>query len=69
MGLGEVELIKGSSALKYGAEAIGGLLFFNDLPFISSEELKFLVESLSPPAQEMLLLQGLRVPVGKLRSH
>ena len=40
LGLGEVELIKGSSALKYGSEAIGGLLFFNDLPFISSEELK-----------------------------
>ena len=32
LGLGEVELIKGSSALKYGAEAIGGLLYFKDAP-------------------------------------
>ena len=38
LGLGEVELIKGSSALKYGAEAIGGLLYFKDAPFISSEK-------------------------------
>ena len=27
LGLGEVELIKGASALKYGSEAIGGLYF------------------------------------------
>ena len=40
LGLGEVELIKGSSALKYGAEAIGGLLYFKDAPFISSERVK-----------------------------
>ena len=40
LGLGEVELIKGSSALKYGAEAIGGLLYFKDAPFISSEKVK-----------------------------
>ena len=40
LGLGEVELIKGSSALKYGAEAIGGLLYFKDTPFISSEKVK-----------------------------
>ena len=40
LGLGEVELIKGSSALKYGSEAIGGLLYFKDSPFISSDKLK-----------------------------
>ncbi|MAW31648.1 MAG: hypothetical protein CMD15_07210 [Flavobacteriales bacterium] len=33
LGLAEVELIKGSSALKYGSEAIGGLLYFKDSPF------------------------------------
>ena len=37
LGLGEVELIKGSSALKYGSEAIGGLLYFKDIPFISQK--------------------------------
>tara|TARA_B100001142_G_scaffold317436_2_gene358377 strand:- start:1455 stop:3683 length:2229 start_codon:yes stop_codon:yes gene_type:complete len=40
LGLGEVELIKGSSALKYGGESIGGLLYFKDVPFISSKKLK-----------------------------
>ena len=39
LGLGEVELIKGSSALKYGSEAIGGLLYFKDSPFIKNEKL------------------------------
>jgi len=39
LGLGEVELIKGSSALKYGSEAIGGLLYFKDEPFVSSQKL------------------------------
>ena len=38
LGLGEVELIKGSSALKYGSEAIGGVLFFKDEPFNSNEK-------------------------------
>ena len=40
LGLAEVELIKGASALKYGSEAIGGLLYFKDYPFINSERLK-----------------------------
>ncbi len=39
LGLNEVELIKGSSALKYGSEAIGGLLFFKDHPFISNDKI------------------------------
>ncbi len=37
LGLGEVELIKGASALKFGGEALGGLLYFKDQPFISNE--------------------------------
>ena len=40
LGLGEVELIKGASALKYGSEAIGGLLFFKDSPFVSNKKIK-----------------------------
>ena len=40
LGLTEVELIKGASALKYGSEAIGGLLYFKDTPFTSSDKLK-----------------------------
>ena len=40
LGLSEVELIKGASALKYGAEAIGGLLYFKDAPFITTDKLK-----------------------------
>ena len=39
LGLSEVELIKGSSALKYGGEAVGGVLYFKDNPFIESKEL------------------------------
>ena len=45
LGLNEVELIKGSSALKYGSEAIGGLLYFKDYPFISNDKLKGFVAS------------------------
>ena len=40
LGLSEVELIKGASALKYGSEAIGGLLYFKDAPFIAADKLK-----------------------------
>tara|TARA_B100000902_G_scaffold400007_1_gene474488 strand:- start:1045 stop:3348 length:2304 start_codon:yes stop_codon:yes gene_type:complete len=40
LGLSEVELIKGSSALKYGSESIGGLLFFKDQPFIKSDKIQ-----------------------------
>ena len=38
LGLGEVELIKGASALRFGGEAIGGLLYFKDEPFLSSKK-------------------------------
>ena len=40
LGLSKVEVIKGSSALKYGSEAIGGLLYFLDSPFIDGEKMK-----------------------------
>ncbi len=40
LGLGEVELIKGSSALKYGGEAIGGVLYFKDSPFTTDKRMK-----------------------------
>ena len=45
LGLGEVELIKGSSALKYGSEAVGGLLYFKDSPFIYGDKLKGFVST------------------------
>ena len=37
LGLSEVELIKGASSLMYGGEAVGGLVFFKDFPFIESK--------------------------------
>ena len=45
LGLSEVELIKGASALKFGGEAIGGLLYFKDEPFISNNKIKGFVAS------------------------
>ena len=40
LGISEVELIKGSSALRYGSEAIGGLLYFKDNPFVYNKKPK-----------------------------
>ncbi len=37
LGLSSVELIKGASSLMYGGEAVGGLVYFKDSPFIESE--------------------------------
>ncbi len=45
LGLSEVELIKGASALKYGSEAIGGLLYFKDDPFVYTNKLKGFINS------------------------
>ena len=45
LGLDKVELIKGSSALRYGSESIGGLLYFKDHPFIKLEEAKGFIAS------------------------
>ena len=45
LGLSEVELIKGSSALKYGGEAVGGLLYFKDAPFLESDKLSGFVST------------------------
>ena len=39
LGLYEIELIKGSSALQYGGEAIGGVLYFKDNPFVISKSI------------------------------
>ena len=47
LGLQEVELIKGASALKYGSEAIGGVLYFKDFPFIV--EIFFPRKTILPP--------------------
>ncbi len=45
LGINEVELIKGASALKYGSEAIGGLLYFKDFPFTADNKLKGFIAS------------------------
>lgn len=45
LGLHEVELIKGSAALQYGGEAVGGLLYFKDKPFVSGEKPKAFIAS------------------------
>ena len=45
LGLSEVELIKGASALKFGGEAIGGLLYFKDEPFVANNKIKGFVAS------------------------
>lgn len=37
LGLSEIELIKGASSLMYGGEAVGGLVYFKDSPFLESE--------------------------------
>ena len=36
LGLNDVELIKGAASLKFGGEAIGGVLYFKDSPFVQS---------------------------------
>ena len=38
LGLGKVELIKGSSSLKFGGDAVGGVLYFKDEPFTKSDK-------------------------------
>ena len=45
LGLDKVELIKGSSALRYGSETIGGLLYFKDQPFVKMDDLEGFVGS------------------------
>ena len=45
LGLDKVELIKGSSALRYGSESIGGLLYFKDHPFVKLEGSKGFIAS------------------------
>ena len=45
LGIYEVELIKGASALKFGGESIGGIVFFKDDPFFKSEVPKIFVST------------------------
>lgn len=35
LGIGTVEILKGPASLRYGASAIGGILFLNNQPFVS----------------------------------
>ena len=37
LGLGRVELIKGASSLKFGGDAVGGVLYFQDEPFTKGQ--------------------------------
>ena len=45
LGLEKVELIKGGSALKYGSETIGGLLYFKDQAFVKIDDYEGFVGS------------------------
>ena len=45
LGLKNMEFIKGSSGLKYGGEALGGVLYFQDEPFIVSKHPSFFIAS------------------------
>ena len=38
LGLGKVELIKGASSLKFGGDAVGGVLYFQDEPFTKNDK-------------------------------
>ena len=38
LGLGRVELIKGASSLKFGGDAVGGVLYFQDEPFTKNNK-------------------------------
>ena len=40
LGIGRVELIKGASSLKFGGDAVGGVLYFQDEPFTKSKNPK-----------------------------
>ena len=37
LGIGAVEVIKGPSSLLYGADALGGVIYFSDAPFAASD--------------------------------
>ncbi|MEO9533960.1 MAG: TonB-dependent receptor [Crocinitomicaceae bacterium] len=45
LGIGSVEVIKGPSSLLYGADAMGGVLYFVDEPYAENNTLKGLVQS------------------------
>lgn len=45
LGIGSVEVIKGPASLLYGADAIGGVLYFVDEPYISQQSTQIAVQS------------------------
>lgn len=57
LGLSEVELIKGSSALQYGGEAVGGLLYFKNKPFVSEHKPKAFIATKFNNSNHMLASQ------------
>ncbi len=45
LGIGSVEVIKGPSSLLYGADAMGGVLYFVDEPYVQNNTLKGFVQT------------------------
>lgn len=45
LGIGSVEVIKGPSSLLYGADAMGGVLYFVDEPYVQNNTLKGFIQS------------------------
>ena len=45
LGIGSVEVIKGPSSLLYGADAMGGVLYFVDQPYVQNNTLKTQVQT------------------------
>jgi len=46
LGIGSVEVIKGPSSLLYGADALGGVIYYNDAPFASAKSYDIQLQSL-----------------------
>ncbi|MBM3418927.1 MAG: hypothetical protein FJY17_08435, partial [Bacteroidetes bacterium] len=46
LGIGSVEVIKGPSSLLYGADALGGVIYYNDAPFAPSKSFDIQLQSL-----------------------
>jgi iron complex outermembrane receptor protein len=46
VGLGEVEIVKGPSSLLYGADALGGVVYFLEEPYAAQDQIEGFVESI-----------------------
>ena len=46
LGIGSVEVIKGPSSLLYGADALGGVIYYNDVPFASAKSYDIQLQTL-----------------------